>query len=166
MRQTGILMPLSALPSRTGIGELGEFAYRWIEILKNSGVKIWQLLPLNPVGYGNSPYQPYSSCAGDELYISLDLLKEEGLLEEEIPSFREREVRVDYEGVRAFKAPYLRQAYQGFQKKNGTETDEYKEFVSMEWVYEYGVFKAMKASNDGTCWNEWVLLLCGCLFQP
>ena len=80
MRQTGILMPLSALPSRTGIGELGEFAYRWIEILKNSGVKIWQLLPLNPVGYGNSPYQPYSSCAGDELYISLDLLKEEGLL--------------------------------------------------------------------------------------
>ena len=74
MRQTGILMPLSALPSRTGIGELGEFAYRWIEILKNSGVKIWQLLPLNPVGYGNSPYQPYSSCAGDELYISLSLI--------------------------------------------------------------------------------------------
>ena len=155
MRQTGILMPLSALPSRTGIGELGEFAYRWIEILKNSGVKIWQLLPLNPVGYGNSPYQPYSSCAGDELYISLDLLKEKGLLEDEIPSFREHEMSVDYEGVRAFKAPYLRQAYQVFQKKNGTETDEYKEFVSMEWVYEYGVFKAMKASNDGTCWNEW-----------
>ena len=76
-------------------------------------------------------------------------------MEDEIPSFREREVRVDYEGVRAFKAPYLRQAYQVFQKKNGTETDEYKEFVSMEWVYEYGVFKAMKASNDGTCWNEW-----------
>lgn len=155
MRQTGILMPLSALPSRTGIGELGEFAYRWIEILKNSGVKIWQLLPLNPVGYGNSPYQPYSSCAGDELYISLDLLKEEGLLEDELPSFREHEMSVDYEGVRTFKAPYLRQAYQVFQKKNGTETDEYKEFVSMEWVYEYGVFKAMKASNDGTCWNEW-----------
>lgn len=59
MRQTGILMPLSALPSRTGIGELGEFAYRWIEILKNSGVKIWQLLPLNPVGYGNSPWNGY-----------------------------------------------------------------------------------------------------------
>ena len=61
-------------------------------------MKIWQLLPLNPVGYGNSPYQPYSSCAGDELYISLDLLKEEGLLEDEIPSFREHEVSVDYEG--------------------------------------------------------------------
>ena len=80
MRETGILMPVSALPSRTGVGELGAYAYEFVEALRENGVKIWQILPLNPVGYGNSPYQPYSSCAGDEIYISLDLLFEAGLL--------------------------------------------------------------------------------------
>ena len=70
MRKAGVLMPVSALPSRIGAGELGESAFQFIELLKENHVKIWQILPLNPVGYGNSPYQPYSSCAGDELYIS------------------------------------------------------------------------------------------------
>ena len=80
MRETGILMPVSSLPSRTGVGELGKETYEFLDILKKAGVKIWQVLPMNPLGYGNSPYQPYSSCAGDELYLSLDLLFEEGLL--------------------------------------------------------------------------------------
>lgn len=71
------------------MGELGAYAYEFVDALKENGVKIWQILPLNPVGYGNSPYQPYSSCAGDELYISLDLLYEGGLLKEKAPSFRE-----------------------------------------------------------------------------
>ncbi|MFR4484556.1 4-alpha-glucanotransferase [Sellimonas intestinalis] len=82
MRETGILMPVSALPSRTGVGELGAYAYEFVEALRENGVKIWQILPLNPVGYGTPPYQPYSSCAGDEIYISLDLLFEAGLLKE------------------------------------------------------------------------------------
>lgn len=155
MRQTGVLMPVSALPSRTGVGELGNDAYRWIQILKDSGVKIWQLLPLNPVGYGNSPYQPYSSCAGDELYISLELLKEEGLLEEEVPSFREKEKRVDYEAVRAFKTPYLRKAVENFLTQGRESQPEYQEFISQKWVYEYGVYQALKAANGGVCWNEW-----------
>lgn len=81
MRKSGILMPVSALPSSTGVGELGPAAWHWIQVMEENGVKIWQILPLNPLGFGNSPYQPYSSCAGDELYISLELLKEEGLLE-------------------------------------------------------------------------------------
>ena len=76
MRESGILMPVFALPSRTGVGELGRQAYEFIELLGRNGVKIWQILPLNPVGYGNSPYQPYSSCAGYEIYISLELLCE------------------------------------------------------------------------------------------
>ena len=80
-------MPVSALPSRTGVGELGAYAYEFVEALRENGVKIWQILPLNPVGYGNSPYQPYSSCAGDEIYISLDLLFEAGLLKEQAPTF-------------------------------------------------------------------------------
>ena len=81
-------------------------------------------LPLNPVGYGNSPYQPYSSCAGDELYISLDLLYEGGLLKEKAPSFRENAKTVDYDAVRAFKEPYLKEAFANFQ-----ETEEYREFT-------------------------------------
>lgn len=155
MRQTGILMPVSALPSPTGVGELGPAAYWWIKIMKKSGVKIWQILPLNPLGYGNSPYQPYSSCAGDELYISLELLKENGFLEESIPAFRENAKRVDYESVRAFKKPYLRKAYEVFCKRGGQKEEDYNKFVSQKWVYEYGVFRALKDANHGMCWNEW-----------
>lgn len=150
MRETGILMPVSSLPSRTGVGELGSRAYEFIKLLKESGVSIWQILPLNPVGYGNSPYQPYSSFAGDECYISLDLLYKEGLLEELPQPFHEGESRVDYEGVRAYKEPYLRKAFENFK-----ETEEYKEFISQEWVLEYAVFRALKAKNNGSCWNEW-----------
>ena len=150
MKETGILMPLSSLPSRTGIGELGEKTCRWLELLGDHGVGIWQLLPMNPVGYGNSPYQPYSSWAGDEIYISLDSLYEEGLLEELPPSFREKERKVDYEAVRAFKEPYLREAYGKFQK-----TEDYESFAGQEWVKMYGVFRALKMANGGICWNEW-----------
>ena len=117
MRQTGILMPVSSLPSRTGIGELGSSAYQWIDMMKENGIKIWQILPLNPVGYGNSPYQPYSSYAGDELYISLDILKEEGLLTSLPESFREKEKRVDYDAVRSFKIPYLKEAFERFREQ-------------------------------------------------
>ncbi|MBU3877706.1 4-alpha-glucanotransferase [Faecalicatena sp. AGMB00832] len=155
MKKAGILMPVSSLPSRTGVGELGKETYRFIELLKENGVKIWQILPLNPVGYGNSPYQPYSSCAGDELYISLDALCEEGLLEELPPSFREMEKTVDYDAVRAFKEPYLREAFRNFSEKEWLQEEEYQEFASQEWVYEYGVFRALKAANGGVCWNEW-----------
>ena len=108
MRQTGILMPVSALPSKAGIGDLGKSAYQWIKIMGNSGVKIWQILPLNPLGYGNSPYQPYSSNAGDEIYISLDLLQKDGLLETEVPNYRVEAAKIDYNLVRAFKEPFLR----------------------------------------------------------
>ena len=123
--------------------------------MEENGVKIWQILPLNPLGYGNSPYQPYSSCAGDELYISLELLKEEGFLEEEIPAFRSRAKSVDYEAVRGFKTPYLRKAYRVFSEKNGQEKESYQEFVSQKWVSEYSVFRALKDANEGKCWNEW-----------
>ena len=75
-------MPVSALPSRVGAGELGESAFHFIELLKKNHVRIWQILPLNPVGYGNSPYQPYSFCAGDDIYIRI------------IPDMRHRQCRI------------------------------------------------------------------------
>ena len=155
MRKAGVLMPVSALPSRIGAGELGESAFQFIELLKENHVKIWQILPLNPVGYGNSPYQPYSSCAGDELYISLDALAEEGLLKEHPKEFQERATRVDYEAVRQYREPFLRTAFDVFTEKKGQEETAYKEFASQEWVYEYGVFRALKKTNNGECWNDW-----------
>lgn len=148
-------MPVSALPSRTGVGELGASAFQWIDILKDSGVTIWQLLPLNPVGFGNSPYQPYSSYAGDELYISLELLEKEGLLDSPAPAFRENEKRVDYDEVRAFKEPYLRKAFEAFTKGNGQQKEDYQTFTSQKWVRGYGVFRALGASYGGAVWNEW-----------
>lgn len=155
MKKTGILMPVSALPSTTGVGELGWASYQWIDIMKENGVKIWQILPLNPVGYGNSPYQPYSSCAGDEIYISLDLLFEAGLLDKKPDKFRENAKRVDYTAVRAFKESYLREAFEKFVAGDGQKDPAYVDFMSQDWVYTYGVFRALKLDNNGDCWNDW-----------
>ena len=150
MRESGILMPLSSLPSSYGIGELGAETLSFVENLKETGITIWQLLPLNPLGYGNSPYQPYSSCAGDEIYISLEELYRQGLIEKLPEEFQAMEKRVDYEKVRAFKEPYLREAYSRFEK-----TEAYEAFISQDWVYDYAMFRALKKKNGGSCWNQW-----------
>lgn len=150
MKESGILMPLSSLPSGSGIGEMGAETLEFIEQLKKSGVKIWQILPLNPAGFGNSPYQPYSSCAGDEAYISLEKLFMQGLLKNRPEKYREKEKSVDFDRVREWKEPYLREAFGNFQ-----ETEEYRSFAEQPWVYEYGIFRAMKRKNQNRCWNEW-----------
>ena len=150
MRETGILMPVFSLPSATGAGDLGKAAYTWVDLLVKSHVDIWQILPLNPVGYGNSPYQPYSSFAGDDLYLSLERFYELGLIKELPPSFMEHAQKVDYEQVRAFREPYLREAFENFR-----EDKDYLDFIQQPWVYLYGVFRALKAKNDNRCWNEW-----------
>ena len=75
-RMAGVLMPVASLPSKDGVGNFGKEAYAFVDKLADMGIRIWQILPLNPLGYGNSPYQPFSSYAGDELYIDLDLLAE------------------------------------------------------------------------------------------
>ena len=150
MRETGILMPLASLPSRAGIGELGRETERFIGYLRNAGVTIWQILPLNPVGYGNSPYQPYSSCAGDEIYISLEKLWEQGLLQELPPEFGTEDTKIRYDAVRAFKEPYFKEAFAAFE-----QTEEYRTFAAQSWVQAYGMFRALKKENGNVCWNEW-----------
>ena len=103
-------------------------------------MKIWQILPLNPVGYGNSPYQPYSSCAGDEIYISLEKLWEQKLLKELPVSELAGSTRVQYEQVRTWKETYLREAFQAFIEKGLDQTEEYQTFAAQKWVQEYGLF--------------------------
>lgn len=143
------MMPAASLPGRHGIGDFGRESYHFVDLLKKSGAKIWQLLPLNPLGYGNSPYQPYSSCAGDELYISLDKLSEEGLLKA-VPEFHKNASRIDYQAVREYKGKYLKKAFLNFKPDAG-----YRKFIKMDWVYDYAVFLSLKKQNDLIAWNEW-----------
>lgn len=129
---------------------LGQPALDWIDILAENGITIWQILPLNPTGYGNSPYQPYSSRAGDELYISLETLSEEGLLTETLPTGENESPRVEYEAVRAAKEAWLKKAYAAF-----IPNKEFEAFAGQDWVRDYCVFRAMKKANSSRCWLEW-----------
>ncbi len=144
-------MPAASLPSRYGMGSFGKEAYSFVDMLSKAGVGVWQLLPLNPLGYGNSPYQPLSSFAGDEGYIDLDLLAEEGLLDQVPENFVPAEPdRIDYAGSRAHKEPWLRRAYKNF--RGGAE---YRRFIKRPWVYPYAVFVALKTQNALKAWPEW-----------
>lgn len=149
MKKSGILMPIASLPSQRGIGDFGPSAYEFVSLCKKSGFKIWQILPLNPLGYGNSPYQPYSSKAMDELYISLDVLMEEGLLNS-VESFNQDAQCIDYEAVRDYKKQYLKQAYDNFEGD-----DEFEKFIDNKWVQDYAIFITFKKANGMKCWNEW-----------
>ena len=155
-RVAGVLMPVASLPSDCGAGSFGKEAYAFVDSLARMGMKIWQLLPLNPLGYGNSPYQPYSSFAGDELYIDIALLEEAGYVKSERMPFDDsgNDGKVAYEKARAYKEPYLKEAYKAFREKE-SESPEFLEFKKIDWVYPYAVFIALKKQNDLRCWNEW-----------
>ena len=149
MRKAGILMPVASLPGRHGCGTFGKEAYDFVKMIHQSGLGIWQLLPLNPLGYGNSPYQPYSSYAVDELYISLDVLAQQGLLEM-VPSYHRNDDAIQYEEVRQYHDKYLRLAYQKFEKD-----EAYESFIKKPWVKEYAIFKTFKVANHLRPWIEW-----------
>lgn len=150
-RKAGILLAVSSLPSVTGIGDFGPSSYRFIDLLSKSGMKCWQILPLNPLGYGSSPYQPYSSFAMDELYLSLELLEKDKLISG-FKKYNAKSKRVDYDAVRAYKAEYLKEAFKNFK-----ENKAYKEFIQQKWVRNYALFLTLKKHNDNRCWLEWPL---------
>ena len=151
MREAGILLPLASLPNEFGIGDFGGSAYQFIDCIAAAGVQIWQILPLNPLGYGNSPYQPFSSYAGDDIYISLEKLCEYGLLTEEEKYEVPASDRILYEVVRKKKEPCFRIAYSRFQKDDG-----YTKFIEKEpWVRDYAVFCTCKKKYGYSCWTEW-----------
>ena len=149
MRRAGILMPVFALPSRFGCGSFGKEAMKFIDLSSEAGLKIWQILPLNPVGDDNSPYACYSSYAIDDIYISLDRLYEKGLIKK-APSFHRRKKRVDFQSVRKFREPYLRQAYRNFKPDQN-----YAVFAYQDWAKNYAMYRAFKKVNEGKCWNDW-----------
>ena len=155
-RLAGVLMPVASLPSSEGVGTFGRQAHHFVDMLAQMGIRIWQILPLNPLGYGNSPYQPFSSYAGDELYIDLGMLEREGLLVSDRPAYIHigQKDRVDYAAARRYKEPLLRQAFDKFRRERWEE-EAFAAFRQQPWVHPYGVFMALKKQNGLRCWNTW-----------
>lgn len=149
MRKAGVLLPIFSLPGTFGIGDLGRSAYQWTDMLAKSKASLWQILPLNPVGYGNSPYQTYSSFAGDEIYISIeDLYRDLGIEFDIEPIISDK---VDYEKVKVKKADLLKSAFKKF-----VPNDKYLNFLeSAYWLDEYVEFITLKKQNKMKSWLEW-----------
>lgn len=156
IKRAGSLMPVSSLPSPYGVGDFGITAYEFIEILSAMGMKVWQVLPLNPLGYGNSPYQAYSSFAGDEIYISIDKLVAVGLLDlRDAHPFNSESKSVDYIKVRRHKQPLLQLAFKNFNISKQYQ-DKYKAFITgNEWLNDYAIFLTFKKINNLDLWTKW-----------
>lgn len=158
-RASGVLLHPTSLPSRFGIGDLGENAYRFVDFLANSDQQIWQILPIGPTGFGNSPYLSYSALAGNPLLISPAILQQQGLLAEEdlqhLPEFSLD--RVDFDRVIATKMPLLRRASDRFRERGLEKDDEYKRFCNgqNDWLSDYALFMSLKDRHNGSSWNQW-----------
>lgn len=156
MKRIGILLGVASLPSKFGIGDFGPNAYKFANWLIKEKYNLWQVLPLNPLGFGNSPYQPYSSFAGDELYISPEQLVKDGLLaESDLTDYQPYSSTIDYIGVREHKAQFLAKAYVNFTASAILKA-EYDKFIeNHNWAYNYAVFLTFKKLNDFKPWNLW-----------
>lgn len=152
-RESGILMPISSLPSPYGVGDFGKSAFEFIALLKKGGFRLWQILPLNPLGYGHSPYQAFSSFAIDEIYIDLLDLHKRGLLRKKPKSFNENALKVDYEAVRSYKMPFVYEAYRNAKKIEKRETRDFRK--SHQWVEAWSLFMMNLRRNSLRSWNEW-----------
>ena len=157
MKKIGALLAISSLPSNFGIGDLGTNAYKFIDILKKKNCKIWQVLPLTPLGFGNSPYQSYSSFAGDEIYISIEKLLEDKLLEKgDIKTFNSKSNKVDYINVRNYKKTILKKAFINFKKNKKYFLNDYEKFLKENnWLFTYSIFRAFKKINNNEIWTNW-----------
>jgi len=158
-RSGGILLHPTSLPGSYGIGDLGPQARRFIDWLALAGCKLWQVLPLGPTGYGDSPYQSFSAFAGNPYLISPQVLAGEGLLAHKdllnTPVFSES--RVDYGEVIPWKVSLMEKAFvrfEAFPDRLGQAFDEFQEQHGF-WLDDYSLFMAVKESQNGRPWNEW-----------
>jgi 4-alpha-glucanotransferase len=162
-RSSGVLLHPTSLPGPWGIGDLGRAAYRFVDFLAAAGQSLWQLLPLGPTGYGDSPYQCFSAAAGNPLLVSLDALIERGLLsrDEVSAAAASRYLdsdRVDYGAVIGFKLPLLRQSFArlaaGADPELAAAFERFKGENSA-WLDDYALFMALKDAHGGAAWSEW-----------
>ncbi len=159
-RSSGILLHITSLPGVEGTGTLGSGAFGFIDFLKNTEQKYWQILPLGPTGYGNSPYQCYSAFAGNPLLIDLHELRSNGLLNEKdltnIPRFPNN--RSDFKKASGWKMPLLKKAFENYQKNQSEEIkEEYKNFLKENdwWLRDYALFMSAKKFFNNIRWQQW-----------
>ena len=156
-RGAGILLPVSSLPSPYGIGTFGKAAYEFVDQLVEAGQKYWQVLPLGPTSYGDSPYQSFSAFAGNPYFIDLDMLCEEGLLKvDEIRyiKWEERLDRVEYGLLWEQRYGVLKRA---FIRSNHKTTEKFQHFLeeNAQWIQDYGLFMACKEHFENVEWLKW-----------
>ncbi len=157
MRASGVLLPISSIPSNYGIGCFSKEAYAFVDQLVRGGQKYWQILPLGPTGYGDSPYQSFSTFAGNPYFIDLEVFIREGLLMEwecHNCDWGGSESYVDYEKVYQSRYPLLRKAFEKYRPEND---GEYQKFLdkNADWLEDYALFMAIKNDQGGKGWNEW-----------
>jgi len=159
-RTSGILLHPTSLPSPFGIGDFGTGALHFIDFLSKAGQRIWQVLPLGPTGYGNSPYQSFSAFAGNPLLISFESLLQEGLLShDEILRYPLLpELRIDYPSVIRHKMPLLRRSYDHFlahaTPENRNDLQDFSQ-RNADWLDDYALFIAVKNKHGGAAWTKW-----------
>ncbi|WP_448863656.1 4-alpha-glucanotransferase [Dorea sp.] len=156
-RAAGILMPISSLPSEYGIGCFSKSAYEFVDWLKKAGQSYWQILPLGPTSYGDSPYQSFSTFAGNPYFIDLDTLIEEGVLtKKECDAVDWGRVKgsIDYKKIYEGRYPLLRKAY---ERSKVQENTGYQKFVEENswWLSDYALFMAVKDRFGGVEWKQW-----------
>ena len=154
-RASGILMHITSLPGKYGIGTMGQSAYDFVDFLERSGQRYWQILPIGPTSYGNSPYSSYSTFAGNPYLIDLDLLVEDGLLTQEeceAHLWGEDPCKVDFDAMYTEKLPLLKKAF--LRDKPGKAYQVfYKE--NKDWAEDYALFMAIKQDQDMVQWYDW-----------
>jgi len=159
-RASGVLLHPTSLPGRFGIGELGPAAYAFADFLAAAGQRLWQMLPLGPTGYGDSPYACYSAFAGNTLLISPEQLVEDSLLDANQlanpPAFPIE--RIDFSAVHSYKDSILQNAFSAFTSGAAPNLDApFAEFCEQHalWLEDYALFRALKDDHGGIAWNEW-----------
>lgn len=161
-RASGIILHPTSLPGPYGIGDLGPAAHTFVDLLRDSGCSVWQVMPLGPTGYGDSPYQCFSAFAGNPLLVSPDLLVEEGLLSppelEDLPAFEPESV--DYSIAIDAKMGLLELAWEHFQEEaTDWQQSRFERFLISKttkgWLTDYTLFRALKDAHDGAEWVKW-----------
>src|SRR5512139_379234 len=158
-RAGGVLLHPTSLPGRYGIGDLGPQAFRFVDWLALTGSRLWQVLPLGPTGYGDSPYQCFSAFAGNPYLISFDALIEDGLLTEDdfvsMPKFNDS--KVDYGQLIPWKLYILEKAFSRLSSTSEEFRQEFEQFRkdNASWLDDYALFMSIKEANGGGPWSEW-----------
>lgn len=157
MRRNGMLLPIASLPSPYGIGGFSKEAYEFIDLLEETGQKLWQILPLGPTSYGDSPYQSFSTFAGNPYFIDLDTLVEKGWLTKEAceaSDYGDNESYIDYGRIYNSRFVLLKQA---FLNSDVLSDEKFAEFckANQHWLPDYALYMALKNQNDGKSWIEW-----------